>query len=459
MLPNTVDPDDRSRQGRRALIGAWVGQWVDLFDVYLPIIVLAPAAAYFEPTGVSDTTKQIVTALIFAATLLGRPIGAAIFGHLSDRTGRRRTTIISVVGFGTATLLIAFLPGYHTVGIPAIVILVLLRFIDGIFLGGQYTAATPLALEYSPKARRGLHGAIITSGFPLAYCTTALITFGLLKLIPSNGLNSPYVQWGWRIPFIIGAVIAFLFAAWYRRSVQDSATWQEAPKSATPPLLELFRGENLRTFGQIFTLMTGIWLSFNVVGAILPGELKRSAHLSNVQVTVLLIVAYAILAAAYIGAGLFGQRFGRRRFFLISGFLTAIVSPLIYAAIVANALPGTLTTALLTIVLVVIVISIYGVVTTYIIERFHTGVRSSAYGLGYSAAVIIPAFYVFYQTGLSQLMPMKYTPVVLLALGGVLIVLGAAVGPETRDVDLATHALGPESEPSPRTDPIIAESY
>jgi len=92
-----------------------------------------------------------VSGSIFAATLIGRPVGAFIFGHFADAIGRKRSTVIAVSGFGVATLLMALLPGYEQWGIAVVIIFVLLRFIDGIFLGGEYTSASPLAMEYCPK--------------------------------------------------------------------------------------------------------------------------------------------------------------------------------------------------------------------------------------------------------------------------------------------------------------------
>ena len=138
-------------RARHAVRGAWMGFFVDMFDIYLPIVVLAPAIIYFVSPQMNEATTAIVNGSIFAATLLGRPIGAFIFGHLGDTIGRRRTTIIAVSGFGVATLLIAFLPGYAQWGIAAAAVFIVLRFIDGIFLGGQYTAASPLAMEYSQR--------------------------------------------------------------------------------------------------------------------------------------------------------------------------------------------------------------------------------------------------------------------------------------------------------------------
>src|SRR5215210_9603778 len=94
-------------QAKHAIRGAWLGFFVDLFDIYLPIVVLAPAIAYFVSPSMPETTRSLVGASIFAATLVGRPLGAFIFGHFADTIGRKRTTIIAVTGFGVATLLMA----------------------------------------------------------------------------------------------------------------------------------------------------------------------------------------------------------------------------------------------------------------------------------------------------------------------------------------------------------------
>ena len=96
---------------RRAVQAAFFGFFVDMFEVYLPIAVLAPALVYFIPGGLSGVTQATMFYVVFAISLIGRPIGAAVFGHFGDRMGRRRTTLVSVAGFGVATLLIAALPG------------------------------------------------------------------------------------------------------------------------------------------------------------------------------------------------------------------------------------------------------------------------------------------------------------------------------------------------------------
>src|SRR5215467_7388390 len=193
------------KTGRLALFAAFIGFFVDMFDVYLPIVALGPAMSYFQPSTLSPALKSTLFYVVFALSLVGRPVGAILFGHYGDKLGRRRVTIISTGGFALVTLLIGVLPGYQIWGIASIAALTFLRFVDGVFLGGEYTGANTLAMEYAPKGERGKWAAFIHTGFPLSLAAISLITTWLLRALPAGSLNSPYVQWGWRIPFFLGA--------------------------------------------------------------------------------------------------------------------------------------------------------------------------------------------------------------------------------------------------------------
>jgi len=433
---NADRPDPRVRS---AVFGAWLGFYVDLFDIYLPIVVLAPAIGYFLSADLGATGTALVGGTIFAATLVGRPLGAAIFGHFADTIGRKRTAEISVMGFGVATLLIGLLPGYQQWGIVAVILLIALRFIDGVFLGGEYTAANPLAMEYSPREKRGLYSGLIDSAFPLAYASISLITLLLLFWLPSEGLDSPYVQWGWRIPFFIGAALAFAFVIYYRRTVSESELWQHSEK-AEAPIRTLFRGENLKSFLQVFLLMSGLWLSLQTVAAILPGVLGGTVGFSSTQVTITLVIAYIVLTPVIIASGAISQVTGRRPFLIATGVIMAIAATLLYYLIISQVVSSLFWVIVLTSVIVSLVVSPFGLTPAYVNERFHVGVRASGYGLAYSLAVVIPSFYAFYQAGLATFMPFEYTVLVLLVVGGLLIVIGAAWGPETKDVDFSADA-------------------
>ncbi|MPZ63243.1 MAG: MFS transporter [Propionibacteriales bacterium] len=433
MTAQVQTPAEREHARKHAQRGAFFGFFVDMFDIYLPIIVLAPAIQYFISPDLSDSATAIVTGMIFASTLVGRPLGALIFGRYADTRGRKNATVVAVSGFGILTLVVGLLPGYETWGVASVIAFVALRFVIGIFVGGEYTAASPLAMEYSPREKRGINGGLIMTGFPLAYVTVALITFAMLQIAPADGVDSPYVQWGWRIPFFIGGLLALSFVVYYLRSVRESELFEAS--GGGNPVKELFSGENRKNFIQVFTLMTGFWLSLNCVTAILPGLLGSQLDMSGTQITTTLIIAYLCVTGTYIVAATTSQRTGRRPFLMAWGAVAGVAGTVVYAMLLATKPSSMVVVVVLVTVLAVLVISNWGLATVYINERFHTAVRATGFGLGYSLAVVIPSFYAFFQDWLSALMPFQWTVLPLLVIGGALITVGAAMGPETKDVD------------------------
>jgi MFS family permease len=408
-----------------------------MFDVYLPVVALGPAMSYFQPAALSPALKSTLFYVVFALSLVGRPIGATLFGHYGDKLGRRKVAIISMGGFAVVTLLIGLLPGYESWGGASIVLLVLLRFVDGVFLGGEYTGANPLAMEYAPKEKRGKWAAFIHMGFPLAVAAMSLITTGLLRALPAGSLHSPYVQWGWRIPFFLGALFAGGVFLYYVKKVPESKVWAKAEKPKSP-LKELFREDNFRCLSQVFLLLSGAWFTLNAVTSILPGVLLTMRHVNSVVVTNALLVAHLFLALVFVPIGMLGQRIGRRTILAMIGLAGLTVGPILYYVLVRSGYQSALQVTLLVTLINLCATPVWAIVTSYIIERFPTGVRASGYGVGYSAATIIPAFSSFYMLGLKGLgMPYEYTEIVIFALGGFLLLVGALCGPETKNVELS----------------------
>jgi MFS family permease len=441
-----ADVDTAIEEKRRnAIKGAFFSEFIDMFDIYLPVVVLAPVLFYFQPRDLAPGTATILASLVFITTLLGRPIGALLFGMVADRVGRRKASIYSVSGFGVVTLLIGLLPGYEQIGIASYLLLVLLRFVDGIFLGGGYTGAMPLAIEYARKDQRGFVGGLILAGFPAAYVCINLVAMLMFALFPLDGPHSPYAQLGWRIPFVIGAVLAGVLAWYYVYKVSESEIWQSEVKrggGAQPqgaeklPLMDLVRGKSGRNLLQVLLLMTGFWLTQNLITIFMPtGLLVQTLHLSGFQMTTTLLICYAVLFFTYIGSGMLGQRIGRRRFFVVVGPLIATVGAWIMYALSTGTGMSLPLIVVLVCLLSVLVTSPWGVIVTYVNERFVTDVRATGFGVGFSLSVIIPSFYAFYMNWLGRFMPMRVTPVVLLIIGGLIGMLGALMGPETRDVD------------------------
>lgn len=437
MSSGLIGTEKLSPAARRAVFAGCIGFAVDFFDIYLPVLALAPVISYFEPKGLSSTASTTIYFFTFAATLFGRPCGAVIFGHYADRMGRRRTTMVSIAGFGVLTFLIACLPGNATLGIWALVLLIVLRFVDGVFMGGEYTSNNTLALEMVPKERRGFVGGILQGAFPIGFAMVSAVTSFMFAVTT----KAQYYAWGWRVTFIFGAFLAFAFLLYYR-TVPESPMWLEAEKSEAP-LKEVFSGHHLRNLGQVFLMMLGFWFA-SQTPTILPGIMIQQLHVSPQLTSNTFLVGSIILFFGFVGAGLLSQKIGRRTAIMLFGALIMVCGTLLYFLLVRHTLAGgsEAGTAVITIAFYVLVVSPWGIVTTYISERFPTHVRASGYGVGYSAAVVIPAFAGFYLLWLSSLMPYVFTPMVLLMVAGGLIIAGALLGPETRDVELHVPDLG-----------------
>ena len=423
---------------KNAIKGAFFSEFIDMFDIYLPVVVLTPTLFFFQPAHLSAGMEAILASLVFVTTLLGRPFGALLFGTMADRLGRRMASIYSVLGFGVVTLLIALLPGYETIGILSYCLLVLLRFFDGIFLGGGYTSAIPLAFEYSKKDRRGFVVGLIISGFPAAYVTINLVAMLMFAIFPLHGVHSPYAQWGWRIPFVIGAILAGILALHYVFNVSESEIWKSETNEGreTLPLSDMVRGRNGRNLLQVLLLMTGFWLTQNIITIFVPTVLLvHWLHLTGFEMSSTLLVSYALLSFSYIGSGMLGQKIGRRRFFIITGPVIATVGAALMYLLASGRGLSLPMIILLVSVLAVIVTSPWGVIMTYINERFVTDVRATGFGIAFSFSIILPSFYAFYMNWLGRIMPLHLTPAVLLCLGGLIGMLGAILGPETKNVD------------------------
>ncbi|HEY4373366.1 MAG TPA: MFS transporter [Burkholderiales bacterium] len=438
---SAVGAQQSVEQKRKAAVrGAFLSEYIDMFDIYLPVVVLSPILAYFQPPHLDAATDAILGSLVFMTTFLGRPLGSIIFGIFADRIGRRRATIISVAGFGVVTLLIALLPGYETWGLASYVLLILLRFVDGIFLGGGYTGAHPLALEYSKKAERGFVGGLIIAAFPAAYVTINLVSMATFAIFPLDGMHSPYAQIGWRVPFIIGAALAGWLTMYYINKVSESDIWEGekiAKKTPKSPFAELLRGRGLVVLLQVMLMMTGYWLTQNLLTIFMPsGVLVKGLHLTGVQMSLTLMITYTIMFFSYTGFGVLGQRIGRRKFLMWCGPAIATVGAgLMY--VLANSQGAPLWQIIVTVVVMAVVISApWGVILAYVNERFSTEVRATGFGIGFSLSVVIPSFYAFYLNWLGQAgIPGNLAPSLLLILGGILGIVGASLGPETKDVD------------------------
>ena len=151
-----------------------------------------------------------------------------------------------------------------------------------------------------------------------------------------------------------------------------------------------------------------------------------------------------MLVGGYIASGAISQRVGRRPFLIVYGLIAAVAGTFLYYLLLSAPPQNLFLVILLTTIITLLVVSCWGISTAYINERFQTGIRASAFGIGYSLAVVLPSLYAYYQAGLAAFMPFEYTVLVLVAIGGLLMVVGAVWGPETKDVDFSRRRRRPD---------------
>ena len=433
-----------SPEARRSMVGGIISLLVDSYDIYLPALVLPAVTGYFEPATMAPALKATLVTVVFAVTLLARPIGGPIFGNLGDKIGRRKVTLIAGVGFTVTTLLIACIPGYSQWGYGSIAALIALRLIDGIFLGGGYAGPVPLAIERSPKSMRGLVGGLVAAGAPVAVTLISVAQILVLKRISHPALLS----WGWRLPFFFGVLLGIGYLIYYWRVPEiDLGLLEESRESRKAPLLQLFSRTHFRGLMQVLLLMLGMWFAAQIMVSFLPTLLIQVLHQNAANVSVLEIVSSLIIVGGMIGYGAVSQRVGRRRMLIWSGASVTVGSSIAFLFMVLFAHRGTgfMAIAVMATIAMFLANSPLGCIVVYLNERFRAGVRSSGYGTVYTVSLILPALYSVWLNVLKLAIPFAYTALVLVVLGGVLFLVGAVIGPETRDVEL----LGREVAPVP----------
>lgn len=430
-----AESKEYSKKRKNAITASYQGLFLDFVDVYLPVIALAPAMIYFTSPEMTPLQMSAIFYLTFAATLIGRPLGSIIFGTISDRFGRRKVTLISVGGFTVCTLAIGLLPGFESIGMAAPVLLMLLRFIDGIFLGGEYTAATPMAFEYEKKERRGLLGGILQTTYPAAYVAISLLTLFIFTFAPAGDLNSPYVQWGWRIGFILSAVLSTAFFIYRWNNLPESEAWEKSKKAKDPVRTVLF-GKYRKDFWQVFILMSGMWLLVAATTSVIPNMLLNDYGFSSTTTTWTMLLVHVFLIGMFIFIGATGQRIGRRNIIMLMGGLAGTVGAGAWVLFGAQLFTNPVAVGVLVGVITLIAIGVFGTALTYCNERFATNVRSSGFGMAYSLSIVLPNLYGVYSLFIAQFVPVEQVSTVCYVIAGLLLVVGARMGPDTRDVDL-----------------------
>ncbi len=314
------------KQSMWLVIGASsLGTIFEWFDFYIfGTLAAIMGAQFFEVKGINPTTSFIFALLALAAGFIVRPFGAMVFGGMGDKVGRKHTFLITMIIMGLSTFLVGVLPTYHQIGIAAPIILIGLRLVQGLAMGGEYGGAATYVAEHSPDNKRGQMTAWIQ--------TTA--TLGLLLALVAIGVTQHYVseadfkEWGWRLPFLF-SIVLLLVSIWIRMKLNESPVFQamkEEGRTAKSPLSEAFlKWSNLKiVLIALFGLVMGqgvVWYTGQFYALFF---LQKMLHVDLATSYWLIGAALVIATPFFIIFGWLSDRIGRKPIILAGLVLAAI---------------------------------------------------------------------------------------------------------------------------------------
>ncbi|MEU1899445.1 MFS transporter [Nocardiopsis dassonvillei] len=373
----SVDTAQARPPRAKVLIASLTGSTIEWFDFFL--YGTAAALVFDELFFPSDDpfVSLMLSYLTFSLTFFIRPLGGVVFSHIGDRIGRKKTLIITLTLMGGATMLIGLLPTYDSVGILAPILLVVLRIIQGLGIGGEWGGALLLAYEYAPENRRGLFGSVpqmgITSGMLLAS-----LVLTLMSLLPDD----QFATWGWRVPFV-GSVLLVLLGLWIRSGIDETPSFKKAKEEgevAKLPVVETFRFHwraVLVAVGAKVVETAPFYIFGTFVVSYATGTLSFDNTSALNAVTVGAIVATVCIPIA----GRLSDTFGRQRVYLVGAVLLALFTAPYFLML------GTGSTLMLILATVIGLGVLWAPVTatigTLCSEIFSTRVRYTGVTLGY----------------------------------------------------------------------------
>ncbi|NMM20094.1 MAG: MFS transporter [Rhodoferax sp.] len=372
LLPYTFE---EKRKRIFAIVAASSGNLVEWFDFY----VYAFCAIYFAPAFFpkSDPTAQLLnTAGVFAAGFLMRPIGGWLFGRIADRHGRKNSMVISVMLMCVGSLMIACLPTYASIGAAAPVLLLLARLLQGLSVGGEYGTTATYMSEVAMRGQRGF-----LSSFQYVTLIGGQLLAVLVVVILQQFLTEVELKaWGWRIPFVIGAVTAVV-ALLLRRTLHETTTAESRSNKAAGSVAAIFK-HHKKAFFTVLGFTAGGSLIFYTFTTYMQKYLVNSAGMSIKTASLVMTVCLFLYMCMQPVFGALSDRIGRRKNMLLFGGLGALVTVPVLTALQSIASPvaaGAL--IMLALAIVSFYTSVGGIVKA---EMFPPEVRALGVGLSYA---------------------------------------------------------------------------
>jgi MFS family permease len=330
----------RLRQGSAFVIGASsLGTIFEWYDFYLYGLLATIISAQFF-SGVNETTGFIFALAAFAAGFAVRPFGAILFGRIGDLVGRKNTFLVTMGIMGLSTFLVGLLPSYAAIGVAAPVLLVVLRLLQGLALGGEYGGAATYVAEHAPDGKRGLFTSFIQTTATLGLFAALLVVIGIRTAIGEEA----FADWGWRLPFLISIVLLGL-SLWIRLQLEESPVFQEmkdAGEGSQAPLTEAFaRWPNARIVlialvgavaGQAVVWYTGQFYALFF--------LEKTLKVDGATANILIAIALALATPFFILFGWLSDKVGRKPIIMAGCALAALTYFPLFGALTAAANPA-----------------------------------------------------------------------------------------------------------------------
>ena len=370
-----------------ALAGTSI-EWYDFFLYGAAAALVFPTAFFGE---VSESTALILSLLTFAAGFIARPIGGIIFGHYGDKVGRKKTLVAALLLMGIASTLIGLLPTYAMIGVTAPILLTLLRFAQGLAIGGQWGGAMLLVTESAPSNQRGYYGAFAQAGAPLG-----VILANLAFIITSASLpEESFMSWGWRIPFLASAILIGI-SMYVQLTMEDTKAFKELQnlqknqdKIENTPIRKSPVVEALIKYPKRIALAAGAFLSIQVTFYILVAFLLaygvQSAEMSRDDMLTAVLIGSAIMVPIQFIFSSYSDRNGRKGVFMAGAILTAFWAFAIFPLVDT----GNFWLIVIAVTIGLSLLSMmYGPQAAFFTELFSTEVRYSGATLGYQLGAI-----------------------------------------------------------------------
>ena len=417
---------------RRVVLASAIGTTIEWYDFFL---YGSAAALVFNKLFFPEFDPLTGTLLAFTTYALGfvaRPVGGIVFGHFGDRIGRKRLLMLSLILMGVATTLIGCLPTYGQIGMTAPIALVVLRLIQGFAVGGEWGGAVLLAAEHGDAARRGFWASWPEAGVPAGH----VLASGVLALLAATMSDADFVAWGWRVPFLISAVLVAV-GWWIRTSVAESRTFERELEAEAPPKIPAMEVLRERPKGVLVGagLRLGENISYYIITVFSITWITEVAKLSKqTALNAILIGSLVHLFAIPLLARL-SDRIGRRPVYAagaigLAGFVFAFfpmlgsgsMAQVVLAVTIALVLHG----------------AMYGPQAAFIAELFPTRIRYSGVSIAYQLTSIVAGSLApiialkLYQETKSAMPVALYVGLACLVSG-----VTALLARETRGIDLA----------------------